>query len=729
MAALASDLECPPSCLAYNAIPDVDLRITCLQQMSTGYKNIADSMKDSVPKQADKYLSMYEEIDAYVVRLQAAQAAQALAAPIIPLYDPSEEMVQLCGGNDPSLGEGEGEGDDNKQGETKQDNSMAIFQRILDRNPHKQKLLEMSVDICEKCLSYSSPAYSTTVFGGANNGNGENQRVPLLQHWMHALDADHHPNTFLSGPSLKDLKGKDLFIHATTLHGAHAWKSTVTSEYMRQQFVALLDEVCDPSNGPWDEVKTAVFLVACCISSVKARAIYQGRSQDDPLKAVHDINVARLEQELKELTAKYETDEQEWEEWNENGNGEADESSMPVRRLSIDAYAKAMQSNREQLFAYKNEFAATLGARNGSAMNFVQTQAVVEKHMNTICSSLLQIEAGMRASGEYLTLAALELASAPTPPTPTPLRQDHDNFLGRHPTYMTFKELFELPPSHFPGCEGMTMNGKPDGPKRIRKNHLYFWGKVNSHNVLLHSLDDDMKNMLSFHLATMGDAVKNFDINPTMAKNAAKIRFEQRLAYQPFILWLLNVSRRFSSTFHDKMRAILPSETEYTENTTASSSFGDVTIPSASCYHEASLKGLQRCVEKVNDDYHFLDGNAMPTGARLLDVVRGLVVSPSVDHLVKCYERICASFTVLRVKNGFADDETPQFGFRQILMNVACPGGVGTEEEGTAMVVEVQLNLASYVAVKHTIHRFYSVLRCTNEEELDGVVTKKTSAF
>ena len=177
MAALASDLECPPSCLAYNAIPDVDLRITCLQQMSTGYKNIADSMKDSVPKQADKYLSMYEEIDAYVVRLQAAQAAQALAVPIIPLYDPSEEMVQLCGGNDPSLGEGEGEGegDDNKQGETKQDNSMAIFQRILDRNPHKQKLLEMSVDICEKCLSYSSPAYPTTVFGGANKGNGENQ--------------------------------------------------------------------------------------------------------------------------------------------------------------------------------------------------------------------------------------------------------------------------------------------------------------------------------------------------------------------------------------------------------------------------------------------------------------------------------------------------------------------------------------------------------------------------
>jgi hypothetical protein len=274
-----------------------------------------------------------------------------------------------------------------------------------------------------------------------------------------------------------------------------------------------------------------------------------------------------------------------------------------------------------------------------------------------------------------------------------------------------------------PGCEGLTVNGKPDGPPCMRKSHLYFWGWDNSRNALLQHLDSDIQGFLSFQLDNMANVSKNYNVQPHLAKQVVVLNFKQRLYVQPFIMWLLHVSRRFAPSFHARMRSILPSDTDYTTQNKST-----VTIPSASCYHEASLKGLQRCMEKSNDDYHFLDGNAMPTGARLLDVVRGLVVSPSVAHLVECYNRICQSFTVLRIKNGFAEED-PKYGFRQILMNVEMPGEIGSMEEGSVMVVEVQLNLASYVKVKHTIHRFYSVLRCTNEEDLDGVVKKITNAF
>ena len=107
-----------------------------------------------------------------------------------------------------------------------------------------------------------------------------------------------------------------------------------------------------------------------------------------------------------------------------------------------------------------------------------------------------------------------------------------------------------------------------------------------------------------------------------------------------------------------------------------------------------------------------------------MNVVRGLVVSPSVDHLVECYHRVCAAFEVLRVKNGFCDAEAP-FGFRQILMNVKCEGG----PEGTSMCCEVQLNLASYVKVKHQIHKFYSLMRLESPSAYGTLLVKRAMPF
>ena len=44
---------------------------------------------------------------------------------------------------------------------------------------------------------------------------------------------------------------------------------------MREQFAALLGQVCDPfSTVPWDDTKSAVLLVAAVMSSTKDSSIY-----------------------------------------------------------------------------------------------------------------------------------------------------------------------------------------------------------------------------------------------------------------------------------------------------------------------------------------------------------------------------------------------------------------------------------------------------------------------
>ena len=757
MASLAI-IECPAFLQCYSAIPDIEMRITCIQPMLDTYEKMATACRENCPEEADKYRAQCEEISTYIRALKVAAAAKAWC---IPVFQPSDDLQQMLGGGLPGINKEEEEEADGliggdlatkelpkvtpSDGNTKsttsvsdQGNShvksrMGIFDNILDRNPHQKKLRAMSVDICTKCLLYGGPEYPTNVFAD----NNEVPLVPLLRHWIQSMEASQGPGNFFDATeSLNGLKGEEFFVQATLLHGALAWKYSISTCETRQRFVSLLDEVCDPTNGPWNDVKNAVFLVSCCVASVKDSIIYMGAQNIDPLFVLNEEKMSRFSEDTEKLNSTYNTDTKAWndkfsafvEAAAKNGHdvkfdADVDAYNDELEQLT-ESYKSAVTVSQQEQRTFQKEFSANIAARGSSTVNFQQTQSIVEKHMNTICSSILQIEAAMRSCGELATLAALQLPNAPSTSTPSSvLRQDHARFLGRHPTYTTFQELFELPPSHMPGCEGLTVNGKPDGPPCMRKSHLYFWGWDNSRNALLQHLDSDIQGFLSFQLDNMANVSKNYNVQPHLAKQVVVLNFKQRLYVQPFIMWLLHVSRRFAPSFHARMRSILPSDTDYTTQNKST-----VTIPSASCYHEASLKGLQRCMEKSNDDYHFLDGNAMPTGARLLDVVRGLVVSPSVAHLVECYNRICQSFTVLRIKNGFAEED-PKYGFRQILMNVEMPGEIGSMEEGSVMVVEVQLNLASYVKVKHTIHRFYSVLRCTNEEDLDGVVKKITNAF
>ena len=747
---MTSLVECPAFLQAYTAIPNIELRITCIRTAYDSYDQLANTLKETVPKEAEKYSTMCEQISAYILTLQAASAAKAL---VVPLFQPSAGVIQLLGGGKETLKETPTPTAAAAAGETK--TSMSIFDDILTRNPHQAKLRAMAADICSKCLSYGGPEYPTKVFAAVNNdnndNNNDNNNTPLLRHWIQSMEAAQGPGTFFDdSESLQGLKGEAFFVQATLLHGAMAWKYTIDDSKMRQRFLSLLDEVCDPAKGPWDAVKNSVFLVACCVSSVKDSVIYTGvEQQNDPLFVAHNQQMTRYGEEIQNLQSAYEADVEAVTARVYDSDDEDIQATVAKNNQDLEQLTKTMTSTCAALqkaqSIYAEEFSTQMRARATSKVNFIQTQSIVEKHMNTICSKLLQIENDMKSSGELATLAALQMAATEESTTKsTVLRQDDKQYLGQHPNYIMLKELFELPPSHMPGCECITTDGTPNGVPLLRKSHLYLFGWNNVHNQFIQNVDKDIQGLLTFHLDNMNNACVNYDTVPHLAKDAVKLQFKQRLNMQPFILWLLHVSRRFAPHFHTQMRSILPAHTDYTASSTDTTTtqqdsnqnlddLGDlddeaVMIPSACCYHEASLKGLQRCLEKTNDDYHFLDGNEMPTGARLLDVVRGLVVSPSIQHLVDCYHRITQHFTVLRVKNGFTESN-PKFHFRQILMNLEMPGKIGTLEEGCSMIVEVQLNLEKYVEVKHTIHRFYSVLRCTNEEELDGVVKKKTNAF
>ncbi len=75
---------------------------------------------------------------------------------------------------------------------------------------------------------------------------------------------------------------------------------------------------------------------------------------------------------------------------------------------------------------------------------------------------------------------------------------------------------------------------------------------------------------------------------------------------------------------------------------------------------------------EVRDKYSHLD-LPMPSSAHLLDMVRGVVSCETVDDALEAFRVLCTHFEVLRVKNMFADEDSP-YGFRQILINVRFAG-------------------------------------------------------
>jgi len=326
--------------------------------------------------------------------------------------------------------------------------------------------------------------------------------------------------------------------------------------------------------------------------------------------------------------------------------------------------------------------------------NFVATKLVVRNALERITAGLVELEASMQESGDLARLAALVAPKRTKPETDVAprLRQDNVDMLGRHPQFLRLKYAFERLPSGYPG----------HSKEMLRQHALYLWTEP---PTLVEEFDPDIQHMIRGLLDLQGTVAEMYERNAFMANQARTCRVAESCVAQPYVLWLLQVARRVAPHFHARMTEL----------------FGNQ-------YQSAPIKGFLRCSEKVREKYSPLD-LPMPSGAHLLDVVRGIVRCSTVKEMEDTFRAVCANFDVLRVKNGFAEPEV-EYGFRQILINIRfAPQQKGALPDSCAMVCELQLNLDAYVDVKHKIHRYYSILRCEQKEGLGQLLRKRAHPF
>eukprot|EP00750_Incisomonas_marina_P009414 INCI15994.2.p1 GENE.INCI15994.2~~INCI15994.2.p1 ORF type:complete len:385 (+),score=90.23 INCI15994.2:153-1307(+) len=331
--------------------------------------------------------------------------------------------------------------------------------------------------------------------------------------------------------------------------------------------------------------------------------------------------------------------------------------------------------------------------------NFDPTRAIIRESTEAITAELQSLEQAMRDSGDYAKLEALclpESLEETDNASEDGLRQDNPNMLGSHPEFLQLEKVFRQLPHQYPGHT----------KEQARNFMLYVWTEPPE---LQQIMDDDHRHMIREYLKMMENAAKAYEMGifETQVVQAARIRESSHV--QPFLLWLLRMSRRVAGPFAQKMRECFHDSERFE-------------------YAEAPVKGFLRCVEKVKEKYSHMD-KKMPSSAHLLDTVRGLVVCSTVEDMVEAFQIVCDNFDVLRVKNGFAEKEVP-YGFRQILINVRFdPKDEAALPAGSAMVCEVQLNLKDYANVKHKIHKFYSILRCEVRQGLVDLLKKAAHPF
>lgn len=106
----------------------------------------------------------------------------------------------------------------------------------------------------------------------------------------------------------------------------------------------------------------------------------------------------------------------------------------------------------------------------------------------------------------------------------------------------------------------------------------------------------------------------------------------------------------------------------------------------------APLKGRERAKEKSTTDY---GGDT----AGLVDIARGSIVCASAQQVIDAWELVNSTFTVVRVKNRFAN---PSDGYRDLMINV---------ELSNNHVAELQLHLAAIIKAKEAGHKFYETAR------------------
>jgi hypothetical protein len=277
--------------------------------------------------------------------------------------------------------------------------------------------------------------------------------------------------------------------------------------------------------------------------------------------------------------------------------------------------------------------------------------------METITADLRIFEEEMQKSGALGRMAALVAPKVTA--RKGRLRQDADDVLGLHPDYMTFKAAFAI----FPRLKSSSLiQMYLDLPKDLPS---IFAADLEQYCYQSHGMYTDTPLL-----------------KQTMCEG------ELSLPFQPYILFLITIARQINGPFQTALKELVGHRYS-----------GDP--------KKAKIKGYCRMKEKQEEKYTHLE-YAMPSCAVMCDIVRCLVECDGPDDLIACFHTICSAMEVVRVKNGFSEQDVP-FGFRQILMNVRY-----TTPAGLCMICEVQLNLASYVRVKHKIHKLYSVARCTH---------------
>lgn len=301
--------------------------------------------------------------------------------------------------------------------------------------------------------------------------------------------------------------------------------------------------------------------------------------------------------------------------------------------------------------------------------------ATVNKHVARLSQGLADLEVDMRRDGRWQKLARIE------GPSNTILRQDDSTLLGNLKDFKTNQECFcrePIRPEHSPAMYHVTEN-------------------------IIKCLDQDLVDHLRHESNTM---VKSYSkVQKEYLPDYLKCVDLKTIAYsQPFLMWLLNCARKVNDSFQQKVYELVGRHRFD----------GDP--------KDVKIKKIGRASFKIKNDYAECK---MPSGAHLLDVVRCLVSCPTVDDLVRTYEMIRKTFFILRVKNGFAIESEDGSLFRQVLINVKYKD----TKTGISMICEIQLNLAQWCDVKHQIHRFYTMARCTDPAEVYQTIISKVYPF
>ena len=296
-------------------------------------------------------------------------------------------------------------------------------------------------------------------------------------------------------------------------------------------------------------------------------------------------------------------------------------------------------------------------------------------HMNAITASLKQLEDKMQANGEYQKLSSIQEFEKGV------LRQDRQDVLGDHPEYMAHQSFFQTLP----------LTSEAYGYEM---------------DVVSTFLDPDMIQQLEIAQQVYDAAMSQNTVCALYSEMRGQT--EATMQCQPYVYWLLHIARQVNCEFHQAIFDLLPQE--YHGN-------------AAENFKHNKIKGLLRCVEKTKSDYTH-EENAMPTAARLVDIVRCLVVCESADAVLRAYTVIDANFEIVRVKNSFRTMDAVPYNFRQLLINVKF-----TNTKGVTMICEIQINLTKYVEVKEVIHVLYGFLRINEYSGTMSLLTKHVNPF